>query len=204
MLENRPGRAVYFGGLCVILITAISGCFGGKSPTTRYYALRTGDLIGEGNGELKIAVGPFELPDFLNRPQIVIRNQETNLTILKYDRWAEPLGESFNRRVNTVINNEIKSGFAYRFPSPTDISPDYRIRGRIYDFGGYTDGTVTLKLRWAVLARDQNFVVAPRGATYSVKLDSVSDITAVTVAMDNLIDELSQDIVTELRNIGIE
>jgi uncharacterized lipoprotein YmbA len=189
--------------ICIAIAQLISGCVG-SSPTTRYYAFTSADFSSKGNGDIKISVGPFEIPDYLNRPHIVVRDQGTSLKVLKFDRWAEPLSESINRRINRDLSNEVSSALVYQFPSVTDLSPDYRIRGRIYTFEANTDGTVILRLRWGVLNRDNSFAIATRGDTFSTTIHSSDDIVAVTNAMDSLLGEFAMTIATELERIGID
>jgi uncharacterized lipoprotein YmbA len=188
---------------CVAIAQLVSGCIG-TSPTTRYYAFTANDYVNKAEGDLKISVGPFEVPEYLNRPQIVIRDQGTALKVLKSDRWAEPLTEAVGRQINRDLSNHITSGLVYQFPSVTDISPDYRIRGRINNFEANTDGTVVLRLRWGVLNSDNGFAIAPRGETFSATVESSDDIAAVTNAMDKLLGELALSIATELKKIGVD
>jgi uncharacterized lipoprotein YmbA len=188
---------------CIAIPQLVSGCIG-TSPATRYYAFTASDYVNKTEGDLKISVGPFEIPEYLNRPQIIIREQGTALKVLKSDRWAEPLTEAVGRRINRDLSNQITSGLVYQFPSVTDISPDYRIRGRISNFEASTDGTVVLRLRWGVLNRDNGFAIAPHGATFSTTIESSDDIAAVTKAMDDLLGELTLSIATELKKIGVD
>ncbi len=203
---NHSGYKLRFGTfavICIAIAALVSGCIG-SSPTTRYYTFTSADFSNKTNGDIKISVGPFEIPDYLNRPHIVVRDQGTSLKILKFDRWAEPLTEAVDRRISRGLSNEVSSALVYQFPSGTDLSPDYRIRARIYTFEANTDGTVVLRLRWGVLNRDNNFAIAPRGDTFSTTIHSSDDIAAVTNAMDSLLGELAMTIATELELIGID
>jgi len=188
---------------CVAIAQLVAGCVG-SSPATRYYAFTAGDYVNRTEGDLKIAVGPFEIPEYLNRPQIVIRDQGTELKVLKFDRWGEPLTEAIGRRINRDLSNHVTSGLVYKFPSVTSVSPDYRIRGRISNFEANTDGTVVLRLRWGVLNRENGFAVPPHGATFSTTVESSDDISAVTNAMDDLLGELALSIAAELKKIGVD
>jgi len=187
---------------CVATAQLVASCVG-SSPTTRYYAFTATDYVNRTDGDLKISVGPFEVPEYLNRPQIVIRDQGTSLKVLKSDRWAEPLTDAIGRRITRDLSNHLTSGLVYRFPSATNVSPDYKIRGRISNFEANTDGTVVLRLRWGVLNRENGFAVAPRGDTFSTTVESSEDIVAVTNAMDTLLEEFALRIATELNKIGV-
>jgi len=202
---NYSGNKLRLGTLLITFIAIgqfVSGCVG-SSPTTRYYAFDTGDFSNSGAGDTTVSVGPFEIPDYLNRPQVVVRDQGTGLKVLKFDRWAESLKESVARRITRDISNELSTALVYKYPSVTDIRPDYRVRGRIYAFEANTDGTVILRLRWGVLNNDNSFSVGPRGDTFSATINSSDDIAAVTNAMDSLLGELAMTIAKELELIGV-
>jgi uncharacterized lipoprotein YmbA len=192
-------RSVFFLAFALL----VSGCVG-TSQTTRYYALDTGAITKKVEGDLKISVGPFEIPEYLNRTQVVTRDGGTNIVVHKFDRWAEPLSESITRQVNFGLSNRITSGLVYQFPSIADIRPDYRVRGRISIFEANTNGMVTLQLRWGVLDKDNGFAIAPRGGNFSTPVESVADISEVTAAMGKLLDMLSQEIADELEAIGVQ
>jgi len=198
-LTNRIALAL----ASAIAASLLAGCLG-TSPATRYYAFDSREFVAESDSSFIAAVGPFELPDYLNRPQIVIREQGAKLRVMKYERWAEPLGEAFTRQINAELNNQMRTGLFYQFPATTDISPDYRIRGRIYKFEASSDGTVILTLRWGMLDRDGAFTIGPLGSSFSATVDSTEDIEAVTATMSQLIEQFSQQIITELRTAGIE
>lgn len=187
----------------IALSCLLTSCVG-TSPTTRYYALDSGPVSAVSEGEILIAVGPFELPAYLDRPQIVTRTEGTQVQVNKFDRWAEPLDASIVRQINNTINEQLRSVFAYQYPSLTKVQPVYRLRGRIYSFEANGDGTVSLSLRWGVLDENGSFTIAARGANYSTTVDSVADMPAVTAAMGSLIDQLSAEIVAEFRSIGVE
>jgi uncharacterized lipoprotein YmbA len=203
---NHSGNKLRFGTfvvICIAIAPLVSGCIG-SSPTTRYYAFTSADFTNKSSGDIKILVGPFEIPDYLNRPHIVVRDQGTSLKVLKFDRWAEPLTEAVIRRINRDLSNEVSSALVYQYPNVADLSPDYKIRGRINAFEANTDGTVVLRLRWGVLNRDKNFAIGPRGDTFSTTIHSSDDIVAVTNAMDSLLGEFAMLIATELERIGLD
>ena len=203
MNSTNMRRVGFFAIACIAISQMVTGCIG-SSPATRYYAFSSDDFINDNDGDLRISVGPFEIPDYLNRPQIVIRDQGTQLMVLKSDRWAEPLNEAIARHINRDLNNQFSAGLFYQFPSVTDVSPDYKIRGRIYNFEANTDGTVVLRVQWVVLDREGNFVVEPQGETFSTTVSSTDDIAAVTGAMDSLLSEFALKIAAELGQAGIK
>ena len=188
--------------LSISITLLLNGCVG-TSAEMRYYALNSSDIAENTNKGTIISIGPFEIPEYLNRHNVVIRGQGTNLQVLKFDRWAEPLGEAATRRITTTLSGLINEGFVVQFPASTDVSPDYRVRGRITHFEADQNGQVGLSVRWAILDRGRDFVATPRGANFSTSIETSDDVTAITTAMGELLDELALSIEKELNAIGL-
>ena len=188
--------------LFLTIALLVSGCIG-TTAETRYYALNSSAISENMNEGLIISVGPFEIPEYLNRHNVIMRGQGTNLKVLKFDYWAEPLSYAVTRRIAVTLSGNINDGFIVQFPASTDVSPDYRVRGRITHFEADENGEVRLSLRWGILDRDGNFAAAPRGANFSASVEPSDDVMAITTAMGELLDELALSIEQELNAIGV-
>ena len=188
--------------LFLTIALLVNGCIG-TTAETRYYALNSSAISENTNEGLFISVGPFEIPEYLNRHNVILRGQGTNLKVLKFDYWAEPLSYAVTRRIAVTLSGNINDGFIVQFPASTDVSPDYRVRGRITHFEADENGEVRLSLRWGILDRDGNFAVSPRGANFSASVEPSDDVTAITTAMGNLLEELTLSIEQELNAIGV-
>ena len=75
--------------LCCLSVLTLTGCLG-TSKAPNFYTFDT-QPVETSKSELALAVGPFELPEYLNRPQIVIRGEDEQLIVRQFDRWGEPL-----------------------------------------------------------------------------------------------------------------
>src|SRR4029077_20912698 len=79
--------------LCALLTAAGLGigCFGSKP--TRFYMLSTvapaaGTSVASSGDSRVIAVGPVSIPDYVDRPQIVLRENANQVQISSFDNWA--------------------------------------------------------------------------------------------------------------------
>lgn len=194
------------GFLVLVLLATthlVSGCFG-RSPQTQYYAFTSQELVSNNTGDTIILIGPFDIPNYLNRPQIVVREQGTSIAVLDFERWAEPLADAIPRRVSSELNNLLSSSLAFPFPAVTDGDAEYKIRGRIDNFEASTDGNVILRLRWAVTHRDNSYALPPQSASYSTTISPGADAATITDAMDGLLSDYALQLAQELKQIGIE
>jgi uncharacterized protein len=86
----------------VAFVLAATGC--ATTPPTRFYVLRplasppSGEAPRETGASLIVGVGPIDIPEYLDRPQIVTRGAEGAMVSLgEFDRWAEPLVDGMAR-----------------------------------------------------------------------------------------------------------
>ena len=100
----RQARAFAFplSTLLVMSLFMSSSCSLGKqSSPTRLYTLtalaREGSPQPAGGQGLAIGVGPVELPEYVNRPQIVTGDSGNELRRAEFEQWAEPLETNFTR-----------------------------------------------------------------------------------------------------------
>lgn len=85
--------------LTVFAFLLVTACFGGYSPDSRFYNLQV-----IGNGEaisdkvLSIGINDVNLPDYLDKPQIVVFEEGTpQMGISELNRWGEPLDSMIQR-----------------------------------------------------------------------------------------------------------
>ncbi len=93
------GRAVGLVGAGALL----AGCLSPREDPTRFYVLSTSDASqvddawDDRPGSIDVGVGPFTMPAYLDRPQFVRRVGPNEVRPVETARWAETLGEGFER-----------------------------------------------------------------------------------------------------------
>src|SRR5512143_2318980 len=87
----RPDRSLWWSLACASL--AVAGCVGTSRPS-RFYTLAPAEVhesaVATWNGA-PLAIGPVEIPDYLDRQQIVTRTAEDELVVSDFDRWGGAL-----------------------------------------------------------------------------------------------------------------
>jgi len=172
--------------LSLFLLSGLSGC--GSTQPSRFYTLYLiGDLKPERQStssghNIYVVIGPVEIPDYLNRPQIVIRTSQNGLTLSEYDRWAGSLKEDIAR----VLSENIS-----KLTAPDEIAVvewgwggghDYRVAVDINQFDIMPEGNVLLNAEWAIVGKNGTRIIARResvtepihGQTYEAKVSSMS------------------------------
>ena len=135
------------------LFFCVAGC-ASSSPNLTYYMLAPSALP---VAELAIVetrclvVGPVNLPTYLNRPQVVVRQRDLTLRFMDYQRWAEPLEENIARTVleNLSTLTGIKMVFRHPHNAPKGC-PTLRVFMDVVRFDTDEGRLAHLDVRWGL------------------------------------------------------
>lgn len=187
-------RQTYYRSAALGLILLLTACSPLRpSDPVRFYDLNT--VLGSpgDSGGPTLLIGPFELPEYLKRPQLVVR-QGNRLELREFDRWAEPLDEAVLRRLTTGIGAAASTNRVHQFPEVG--SPDYafRITGRILRLESNAAGETSLQARWRLLDDRGKTIGGPFSTRHSGQLNNQGDMGAMAAELGRLLDLLSADI----------
>jgi uncharacterized lipoprotein YmbA len=147
------------------------------SPPENFYVLRDSTpaaalpAVSSRSFTGAVMVGPVSLPDFVDRPQLVVQSTPDRVTVLEQQRWAEPLKLGIARVVAVQLGKLLGTSTV----STTDDvigRPDYRVLLDVRRFDTNPGRTVTLEVLWSVHAPSDrrsghSLVVEPiRGSPY--------------------------------------
>ena len=139
----------------IIVVLAALAVACASSPTPRYFRLTPAaePAAGTGTGTSSRAaiVGPFQLAEYLDRPQIVTRDGENGVTVADFERWAEPLDANFQSVVTANVARLLGSDRILEYPAQTILKPERRVTGRISRLDVDTQGRAVLEVQWGVL-----------------------------------------------------
>jgi uncharacterized lipoprotein YmbA len=147
-----------------------------------------------------IGVGPLQLPEYLDRPQIVTRLSPNELRLGELDNWAEPLKDNISRVLAENISRLICTEDVVVFPWKSSSLVDYQIDINIVRLDGKLGGKATLSTRWDITDRYGKSILM----TKTQYTESVTEVTysALVAAYSRLIADFSQDIVHALESLS--
>jgi len=138
----------------------------GKSASSKFYVLSPlpQSKLSEAEGTA-IGVFPVAMPDYLDRPQIVTRVSDNEIKIDEFNRWAEPLKDSFYRalvqNLSTLLNTEKVIKLAQRPSVPVVL----QIGVEVVQFEGTLGGDVVLIAKWELFEQGgKNLLMAKRSS----------------------------------------
>ena len=139
--------------LCILLLVSV-GC--ATSPPARFYLLSPpaaqpmADQMQKKILQVSLQV---QVPDYLDRPQIMIREDTHRLSLAELDRWAEPL----SRMLTQFLAQHLTAGpLPVQVNTPDSGRDEVRIWIQILRLDGKPGGRVTLETNYRIASPEMN------------------------------------------------
>jgi hypothetical protein len=151
MISRRPFRfaAIFATGL-------LAGCNGLLSPTpqlSREYVLAALPASSAPATPLDAAAAlvifPTEMPEYLDRPQLVTRVQNNEIALNEFQRWGEPVESGFSRVLAQDLALLSGSNRVEVFPVPHVFAQEFELYVKVAQFDGAPGGEVVLRVSWS-------------------------------------------------------
>lgn len=179
--------------LTVVISFWLTGCFGGKSEPSSFYMLSVSEK-NQPVSTVKKSIGvlPVRVPDFLDRPQIVLSTNSTHLNVSETNRWIEPLSLVTQRVLIADIQTELPN--AYVKTKGYDNAIFQRlIQVEINGMSGEFNKEATLSVWWSILNNNGQELYRSRFES-SVAMGKTYDsfVLAQSVLWGRLSEEIAQ------------
>ena len=184
----------------------LTGC-GSSSPRVAFYtlnpltAMQVEAKTPATDQKLSIGVGPVEIPEMLDRPQIVTRSGPNKLNVDEFHRWAGRLDENLAGVLAENISLLLATDQVAVYPWQTDFKPRYRVALKIRYFEGQWGKDVILEAIWSVSSQQSQQPHIKRKSIINESLSPEPDYAALVAAHSRAIAQLSREIVKEIQNL---
>ncbi len=101
------------------------------------------------NQEITILLTKIKFPEYLDRPQMVIRDNDIKLQLSEYHRWAEPLKNEFSRVLIENLNKQLVPGNAVQYADLNGVEPSLSLSVEVLQLDVNTDNQAILIVKWA-------------------------------------------------------
>ena len=176
-----------------------------SSPPVRYFSLSPIDsgFQQDPDDSVMLGLGPFRMPDYLDRSQIVTRGANSEMQVDEFSRWSEPLATSLLRIVSTDVDNLLPGVVVVVFPYESFVRDQvkYRLVGDINRFEADHLGQIVLEVQWGVADADGGVTVPVRRNRYQAQAATPDDPSAVAAAMNDALSQFSRDIASKLEAV---
>ena len=178
----------------------LAGC--GSSPPVSYYGLNTINIsyTQDREGSPVLALGPFRMPEYLNRSQMVTRGSGAEMIMDDVNRWAEPLDDAIHRVLASNLDSLLDSVIVVAYPSSVLLEVDYRLVGRIDHFNSGQNGLVVLEVQWGAAEVEGRMLAAPRRSRYESQVATPGEPGSVAQAMSDALAQFSRDMANEIES----
>jgi uncharacterized lipoprotein YmbA len=184
--------------MLVLVTVLVSGC--ATTPTASFYALSAPPSAGSASTDGRtILIGPVDLPEYLQRPQIVSR-AGTRLVVDEFHRWGGRLEEEFVRVLSRRLGSLLGTQQVFAYPSRVVADADHRVALDVRRFDGMLGGEVVLDVAWSVVDERSGEVVATRQQRY-VAVAGAADYDAYAEALSGLVGQFADDVAAALRDL---
>ena len=186
--------------------TVLGGCLlgGGTQQRAKFYMLNSlysskAAMETEiARDVLSIGVGPVQLPQYVNRPQIVTRISRNELEVDEFARWGEPLKDNFSRVLAENISVLLSTNRVIVYPWNRTAPIDYQVVIDVTRFDGSVGGDVSMKARWTLLGDDGKKVLFRKNSNLSIRADART-YEALVSAQSRMLADLSNEIAKEIK-----
>jgi uncharacterized lipoprotein YmbA len=191
-----------------VFLIFVGAC--GTTRPSKFYtlnSLQTSGTVRQVASEEKkilVAIGPVEIPDYLDRPQIVVRSSQNELTVNEYSRWAGSLRDDITRVLVEDLSILLRGDRISIFPLRPGFRSDYRIRVNLTRFDIMPDDVVSIRAEWAILDKNGVIALAMRETNFDEHIEgrSYSDkIAALSRALTGLSKDIADGLILLQRKI---
>jgi uncharacterized protein len=181
------------------LALILNGCATSRSPV--YYMLTPkASMAISDEATAAVGIGPFLLPEYLDRPQMVTRTAGAAIKIEELHRWAGSLEDIFVRTLATDVSRWLGSDAVFEYPVPGNIDPPNRVSGNVQRFDVNEDGQAILEVQWTIADREGRVVHTGIRARYEAIAADAGNFAGRVDALSATVDEFGADIAVALRD----
>ena len=188
-------------GCALILLLLSAGCIRSHVPI-QYYLLNADPTpagpIAEAaliSPDTVIGIGPVHIPEYLNRPQIVVGVSGNRYRLDEDHRWAERLDENIERTLIESLYAQLGEVQIVRHPWAARRKIKYRTRIEILELYPDAQGQSRMSAQWTIGNRDQTF----ESERFECAIEtSAGDFDAFAAAQSACLGRMSVDIAQTL------
>jgi uncharacterized lipoprotein YmbA len=173
------------------------GC--AAAPTNFYLLSPVSGPVAGARNPIVVAVGPVSLPDYLDRPQIVIRDGANAAVLAAYDQWAGPLDDMLPRVLVEDLASRLPEDRVVSFPKIDNPAFDQRVSVDVSRFDVDETGTAILAASWQVVAPSGKKPILVRESTVRATATSsayADRVAALSQTLGLLADDIAQGLVS--------
>jgi uncharacterized lipoprotein YmbA len=138
-------------------VAVLAAC--GSSPKVSYYTLGTAGIenspVVPGRAGYTVAVGPVNLPEVVDRQELVTRLGANEVALNGERRWAEPLESAIPRVIAAHLTHSLGEQQVLAYPYSAIDTADYRVIVDIQRFDSEMRSGAMIDAIWTIRRMSQ-------------------------------------------------
>ena len=191
--------------LLLVLVT-FTGCLKRSRPvvlhTLRPLLLEENRSASPG-APLALEILPVQIPDMLQRPQIVSVQGPDRLGLSEVHRWGNPLEKDIQRVLIENLGALLGSDAITAYPHGERVKASYRLALEVQSLEGQQGGMLKLSATWTLTRPEGGQAVILRREHLQEPVPN-SDPDALVAAHSRILAALSREIATALKRLPLE
>lgn len=206
--RRAPTRAAALAA-ALALAAASSGCsvlesLQAKPDPTRFFVLAAAadtSRVGALDPSKGVGLGPIEIPNYLQRPELIVRESATEIRPSSFDRWSEPLDKGIARVLAQNLSSALGVDRVTLFPWYSNQEPSYQVRIDFISFEPLASREARVVARWD--ARRLGDAANARVQRESVITQAIAsdDGAASVAALSKALGELARDMASAVLSL---
>lgn len=136
--------------MTVLLVSACST----RSPNSNFYLLENELNDVERTETVRVGLGPVSVADYLQKPQIAIRTNTSQIIFSEFDRWASDLRGLIITSLQHDLSDELNSNNVFEYPWRKSDQIDYAIQLDIKRFdASFEDSSAYLEAKMVLSSK---------------------------------------------------
>lgn len=149
--------------LAAVAATLVSAC--ASTPQAKFYTL--GARAPQANvqavpGPVSISIDAVTVPELVDRPQIVVRIDPTQVSIEEYARWAEPLKSQITNVLAADLAQALPGALVAGYGQWAGVPQSFHLNVEVQSFESALGDTATLAALWTVRSPKKGSPVSGR------------------------------------------
>lgn len=175
----------------------LTGCLSNNSQPASYYVLtadeRLQPLSGDTPADIAIEIAALQLPQYLERKQIVTRSSANQLHFSESNRWGGNLRKNINSVLAGNLSLLLNSNRVVVIPHTLPLRKGYRLEMVLRRFERDHQGHIILSVQWRMFSIDSMQAVDDgEERMVSAPLKDNEDYPAIVAAMSASLSDFSR------------
>jgi uncharacterized lipoprotein YmbA len=200
------GRAIFRPVLYLACAALAAGCLFSPQPDKSKFFVLAPEGVDPASiapsafgaaHQLVIGLGPINLPEYLDRSEVVTRVAPNRLELSPVDRWAQPLKSDFRQVMAQDLSAQLGTPMITFYPWYRTTHVDYQVRVDVFRFERDSSGTVTMVAHWQIFDGDGTILYA----TDSNISEPLKPDESGAAAMSRALNDLAGQIATAIQSL---